>query len=74
MLNYVHSVSGIIYYKDVCILSHCPVHPQELTYKRAHYNIHGHVHENSLDDPKYINVCAEMIDYTPVEFSKLIKL
>jgi len=72
MLNYVHSVSGIIYYKDVCILSHCPVHPQELTYKRAHYNIHGHVHKNSLDDPRYINVCAEMIDYTPVEFSKLI--
>ncbi len=31
-------------------------------------------HENSIDDARYINVCAEMINYTPVEFSKLITL
>jgi calcineurin-like phosphoesterase family protein len=73
MLNYVHSVSGIIDYKKKAILTHCPVHPSQLEF-RYPYNIHGHVHENSIDDPRYINVCAEMIDYTPVEFSKLIPI
>ena len=73
MLNYVHSVSGMIDYKKIAILTHCPVHPSQLEF-RYPYNIHGHVHENSIDDERYINVCAEMIDYTPVEFSKLIKI
>jgi calcineurin-like phosphoesterase family protein len=73
MLNYVHSVSGIIDYKKIAILTHCPIHPSQLEFGYP-YNIHGHVHENSIDDSRYINVCAEMINYTPVEFSKLIKL
>ena len=73
MLNYVHSVSGIIDYKKIAILTHCPVHPSQLEFRYT-YNIHGHVHENSIDDERYINVCAEMIDYTPVEFSKLIPI
>jgi calcineurin-like phosphoesterase family protein len=73
MLKYVHSVSGIIDYKRKAILTHCPVHPSQLEF-RYPYNIHGHVHENSIDDPRYINVCAEMIKYTPVEFKKLIDL
>jgi calcineurin-like phosphoesterase family protein len=73
MLNYVHSVSGMIDYKKMAILTHCPIHPSQLEFRYS-YNIHGHVHENNIDDPRYINVCAEMIDYTPVEFSKLIKI
>ena len=73
MLNYVHSVSGMIDYKKMVILTHCPIHPSQLELRYSH-NIHGHVHENSLDDPRYINVCAEMINYTPVEFSKLITI
>ena len=85
MLNYVNSVSGMIDYKDKVILTHCPIHPSQLEFRYSH-NIHGHVHENSIlkhptladylgeTDPRYINVCAEMINYTPVEFNKLIKL
>ena len=72
MLNYVHSVSGMIDYKKTVILTHCPIHPSQLEFRYS-YNIHGHVHENSIDDERYINVCAEMINYTPVEFSKLIQ-
>jgi len=82
MLKYVHSVSGMIDYKKVAILTHCPVHPSQLDFRYS-YNIHGHVHNNSILhpnhdkaweelDPRYINVCAEMINYTPVEFLKLI--
>lgn len=84
LLKYVNSVSGIIDYKKIAILTHCPIHPSQLEFRYS-YNIHGHVHENSvldiyedpkfkIQDPRYINVCAEMIDYTPVEFLKLIKL
>lgn len=70
LLKHVISVAGMINYKDT-ILTHCPVYPSELEF-RFKYNIHGHVHENTLDDPRYINVCCEAVDYTPVDFLKLI--
>lgn len=71
LLKYVNSVAGMMNYKSSVILTHCPVHPSELEY-RYKYNIHGHVHENSLEDPRYINVSAEVVNYTPVEFSELM--
>jgi calcineurin-like phosphoesterase family protein len=64
LLKYVNSVSGMIDYKNKVILTHCPVHPSQLEFRYSH-NIHGHVHENSLDDKRYINVCAEVVDYKP---------
>ena len=64
MLKYVNSVAGMINYKSKIILTHCPIHPSELDY-RFSYNIHGHVHENTLDDYRYINVSCEVVDYTP---------
>lgn len=70
LLKHVISVAGMINYKGT-ILTHCPVHPSELEF-RFKYNIHGHVHENTLDDPRYINVSCEAVDYTPVDFLKLI--
>ena len=71
LLKYVNSVAGMINYKKKVILTHCPIHPCELDY-RFHYNIHGHVHENSLDDKRYINVSCEVIDYTPKLLIELI--
>jgi len=58
-------VYGLIRYKD-CWLSHAPIHPQEL---RGLFNIHGHVHNETIPDKRYFNACLENIDYTPVEFS-----
>ena len=72
LLKYVTKVAGMVNYKGDYILTHCPIHPSELAF-RFSYNVHGHVHENTLDDPRYINVSCEAVDYTPVEFSKLIK-
>jgi calcineurin-like phosphoesterase family protein len=63
LLNYVNSVCGMVKYKDY-IFTHCPIHESELGRFKA--NIHGHVHEKSLDDPKYINVSCEVVDYTPI--------
>ena len=53
------------------LLTHVPVHPStlgEVRFRKASsiQNIHGHVHGNSLDDPRYVNVSVEAIDYTPV--------
>lgn len=45
-------------------LSHCPVHPNEL---RNRKNIHGHVHNKTIEDDRYINVCCDVIGYTPME-------
>jgi len=49
-------------------LSHCPIHPQELRGKR---NIHGHVHDKTISDINYINVCVENINYEPIELEKI---
>lgn len=64
-------------------LSHAPIHPTEL---RGRYNIHGHTHyvhmtlpvENphtglieQVKDPRYVNVCAENIGYTPINYQML---
>jgi len=72
LLRYVNKVAGMINYKGQCILTHCPIHPSELEF-RYKFNIHGHVHEKSINDPRYINVSAEVLNYTPIEYSQLIK-
>lgn len=62
LLEHVNSVCGMTK-REGCILSHCPIHESEIG--RFSRNIHGHVHENSLDDSRYINVSCEVVDYTP---------
>lgn len=54
------------------IISHIPVHPSQLEH-RADYNIHGHLHKNVIDDPRYINVCCERLDYTPTRLEDLLR-
>lgn len=83
LLKYVKSVSGIINYKSDYVLTHCPIHTSELKY-RFKYNIHGHVHLKSIlkdvlfsdylgeKDSRYINVCAEVINYTPKTIKELL--
>lgn len=71
LLEHVNSVSGMINYKKEVILTHCPIHPSQLEHRFA-VNIHGHVHENSLNDPRYVNVSCEVINYTPVLIDKIL--
>lgn len=49
------TIEGIFKYKGFW-LSHCPIHPEEL---RGKPNAHGHVHTNTLADPRYFNLCVE---------------
>ncbi len=54
------------------ILSHIPVHPDCLG--RFGINIHGHLHQNKLDDPNYICVSLEHTNYEPIEIYKALEL
>lgn len=51
-------------------LSHAPIHPDELRGKK---NIHGHVHYQSIDDDRYINVCveSEWCNFKPIDFQNI---
>jgi len=69
-LKYFESVESMVRYKD-CWLTHCPIHPDEL---RGRINIHGHVHTNTIPDQRYINVCCEAINETPILFTDLMEL
>jgi calcineurin-like phosphoesterase family protein len=54
---------------DKFLLSHIPIHPESLARWKA--NVHGHTHANNLDDPRYINVSVEQINYTPIDFEEI---
>lgn len=69
LMEYVESISGMVKYKGY-ILTHCPIHDSEVG--RFLACCHGHVHEKTLNDKRYINFSAEVINYTPVLFSKLM--
>jgi len=60
-----------------CVITHIPVHTQQLE-SRFKANIHGHLHDGSLPDERYINVNMDVCDMTPVSWgsieSKISKL
>ena len=61
-------VYGLREYKGMW-LSHAPLHPDEL---RGKMNVHGHVHANSVDDPRYFNACCEAVGYVPVNLATIV--
>ena len=54
------------------ILSHIPIHPGQLE-NRWNFNIHGHIHEHSLEDKRYVNVCVEKTQYKPILLDEIIE-
>jgi calcineurin-like phosphoesterase family protein len=69
LLLHVNSVCGM-FKKGNIIMTHCPIHESELG--RFSHNMHGHVHELTLDDDRYINVSCEAVNYTPMLLEELI--
>lgn len=67
------------YFQDVCsyviknrvIFTHIPIHHSQLE-ERWDYNIHGHLHSKTLDDPRYICCSLERIGFEPILVSKLL--
>jgi len=66
------------YFKDIrgafelykMILTHIPVHPQQLL--RFDANIHGHIHDQVLPDQRYVNVSVEQINATPISLDEVL--
>lgn len=58
---------GPLFIAEKLILSHEPI---DLPYA---FNIHGHDHSNWHTGERHLNVCAEHIDYYPVNVNRLLK-
>ena len=88
LLKYVETVAGVVDYKGY-VLSHIPVHPNEMSFCRG--NIHAHIHENELEEcivsdrygdtglssatlAKYFNVDAQRIGYTPMSMDEITEV
>lgn len=70
LLNYINAMCGTVVNKRKgYILSHIPIHPSELF---DCINIHGHVHENTIDDKRYINVSCENVNYIPIQLDYVL--
>jgi len=54
---------------DHMILTHIPIHVDSLG--RFKGNIHGHIHQRKLSDPRYYNVSVERVDYTPISLEEV---
>ena len=66
------SVQGLMSYKGAW-LSHAPVHPQELDYRKQGFNIHGHLHGGFINDPRYFNVSLEHTNYRPILMTDVLE-
>ncbi|MGY5152042.1 MAG: 2'-5' RNA ligase family protein [Candidatus Nitrosopumilus sp. bin_6a] len=73
----IHSHYGIQYKKYQFLLMHDPHRPNGYD----GWIIHGDKHNNSLKDHPFINqknktvnVCAELVDYTPISLDRIIEL
>lgn len=71
LLEHVNSVAGMVKYKH-CVLTHCPIHPSQL--ERFKFNLHGHLHGETLNDPRYFCVSCEAIDYTPISWEQIMEI
>jgi calcineurin-like phosphoesterase family protein len=73
LLKYVNSIGGVVTDRENrYIMTHVPVHESELN--RYRINIHGHLHEDLINDPRYVNVSCEQVNYTPVLLNDILDL
>lgn len=54
-------------------LTHVPMHQGSVDQARVKVNIHGHLHANQIDHPKYRNVSVECINYTPISLDQIME-
>ena len=78
-------IHGVRVFVDKFIFSHIPLHPDCVT-GRFRVNVHGHLHANQVKlsaidmdtnttkqyiDPRYLCVCVEQTDFTPLHFDEV---
>ena len=59
--------SGPLMIGEKLLLSHEPV---DVPWA---FNLHGHDHTGRKSDERHFNVCADVIDYTPINFNQWMK-
>lgn len=60
---------GVLIIGEKLILSHEPIENCDWC-----FNLHGHTHSRDIvNDDYHFNVCADVINYTPINFNKWIK-
>lgn len=69
LLSAYDDVRGFWRHKKGFYIGHCPSHPTELRGKRM---IHGHKHQNVIQDQRYINVCLDLLPNGPVNIKDLV--
>jgi len=59
-------------YKGI-VLTHIPIHPNELINRSWKWNVHGHIHDpkKDIDDPRYLNVNMDIVGYTPLRLDEV---
>jgi calcineurin-like phosphoesterase family protein len=85
LLKHVEVVVGAYEYRK-CIITHVPIHTQEIS--RFLLNIHGHLHEDIIKrwryqpggysateeiDKRYFNISWDRLEGIPISFTELIK-
>lgn len=60
-------IKGLVKYKEFW-LSHAPIHPDEL---RGKVNIHGHVHECTVPDSRYVNTDIGLNNFNPLSLHQI---
>jgi calcineurin-like phosphoesterase family protein len=55
---------------DDFIVSHIPLREDNVT-KRFHCNVHGHIHANFINDPRYLCICVEHTNYAPLHMDEV---
>jgi len=70
-LPYFERIAGVTKKYDL-VMSHVPIHPQELAYRWT-TNVHGHIHhiERNLEAPSYINVNVDVRMGLPVSLEEI---
>lgn len=64
-------VMGCTKYKGFFV-THIPIHPMEFEFSpKVRGNIHGHIHDRIIMDPRYFNVSMDRIDFTPIPFETI---
>lgn len=71
-LKYFQEIYGVRQINGVW-LTHIPMHEDCVSSSKVKCNVHGHLHANNIDHPKYVNVCVEQINYTPVDMGEIIE-
>lgn len=78
--NFVDHFENVMSFQEIknlrvpVVLCHFPLHESAFNYRIGDKGlcIHGHMHEKKMPDSRWVNVCVENINYTPIHIEDAI--